>query len=50
MRLEDAISVTPYIRSTAEDVRGMDVRGSAIAVMRACQCVWKTLLGCAAVS
>ena len=22
MRLEDAISVTPYIRSTAEDVRG----------------------------
>ena len=40
VRLEDAISVTPYIRSVAENVRGI----------RGCEdrepmppCVWKTL-------
>ena len=27
MRLEDAISVTPYIRSGAEDVRGQKNKG-----------------------
>ena len=41
MRLEDAISVTPYIRSVAEYVRG---GWGAIVVMRVSQCVWKTLL------
>ena len=49
MEQDIAISMKK-LRTDYIDLYGCAGRGSAIVVMRACQCVWKTLLGCTVVS